>query len=110
MNLAELIAALEAADPNLILPNGFASPHTYWGGHQDVAFEPATGVTVAAMLTDARSALGQTFTYCTGPDGVMDGDTRCWLARDGYNGKPLEQAQLGQMLAAGAKTSVSEAE
>ncbi|MFC9490722.1 hypothetical protein ACFTZM_32240, partial [Streptomyces hydrogenans] len=62
MPLGELITALEAADPDLVLPDGFTHPHSYRGYYHELAFEPAHNATVGEMLADARSALGTTYT------------------------------------------------
>lgn len=101
MNLSELITALEAADPNLVLPEGFANPHSYRGDYYDLAFEPAANVTVAQMLADARSALGRTFEGYKGGTYDMDGYTDVWIALHGCNGEPLGPIQLAHMIAAG---------
>lgn len=61
MTLDELIAALDAADPDLVLPDGFTNPHSYRGYYEQLAFEPAQDVRVADMLADAREALGTTY-------------------------------------------------
>jgi len=83
MTLEELIAALEAADPNLCLPLGFSHPHSYRGDYMDLAFEPTANVTVGEMLADARSALGATYQGWKGGDFEMRGWTTCWLAEEG---------------------------
>lgn len=86
MTLDELITALESADPTLIVPNGFTHPHSYRGYYDELAFEPASNVTVAAMLADARSALGTTYQGYKGGDYQMLGWTDCWLAEEGHAG------------------------
>lgn len=83
MTLGELIAALEAADPALVLPLGFSHPHSWRGVYSDLAFEPTANVTVGAMLADARSALGNTYQGWKGGDYTMDAYTECWLATQG---------------------------
>lgn len=83
MTLGELIAALEAADPAKVVPYGFDRPHSYRGYYTDLAFEPARNVTVAAMLADARSAVGATYQGWKGGDYVMGLSTDCWLSDEG---------------------------
>lgn len=83
MTLDELIVALDAADPDLVLPLGFSNPHSYRGDYMDLAFEPTANVTVGAMLADARSARGATYQGWKGGDNTMDGWTECWLATEG---------------------------
>jgi hypothetical protein len=83
MTLGELIAVLETAEPDLVLPLGFSNPHSYRGDYMDLAFEPTVNVTVGAMLADARTALGNTYQGWKGGDYTMDAYTECWLAEEG---------------------------
>lgn len=83
MTLGELIAVLETAEPDLVLPLGFHNPHSYRGDYMDLAFEPAANVTVSAMLADARTALDNTYQGWKGGDYTMDAYTDCWLATQG---------------------------
>jgi hypothetical protein len=103
MTLDELIVALEAADPALVLPLGFSNPHSYRGDYMDLAFEPAANVTVGAMLADARSARGTTYQGYKGGDNTMDGWTDCWLAEEGSsaNAETIGAVFLTLLLAAG---------
>ncbi|MFC9973590.1 hypothetical protein ACFVH6_22115 [Spirillospora sp. NPDC127200] len=100
MTLDELITALEAADPTLVVPHGFTNPHSYRGDYQDLAFEPARNVTVGHMLTAARSALSTTYTGWKGGDYTMTGGTDCHLAYCGTCGDELTPTVLHLMLAA----------
>ncbi|MEU8902144.1 MazG-like family protein [Streptomyces mirabilis] len=100
MMLKDLITALEAADPNQTVRHGFANPHSYRGYYMDLAFEPAANVTVAAMLADARSALGATYQGYKGGDFTMDAYTDCWLSLEGEaSGDSLGSLLLQLMLA-----------
>jgi len=102
MTLSELIAALEAADPDVVLPLGFSRPHSYRGDYMDLAFEPTTDVTVGAMLADARSALGRTFQGWKGGDYTMDAWTACWLDEEGRgDGETIGPVLLTLLLTAG---------
>ena len=102
MTLAELITVLEAADPNLVLPDGFTNPHSYRGDYMDLAFEPASNVTVGQMLADARSALGTTYQGWKGGDFEMRDYTDCWLSMEGSaSGDSIGPLLLRLMLAAG---------
>lgn len=98
--LDELIAALDAEDPNLIVPLGFARPHSYRGYYSELAFEPALNVTVGSMLAAARSAKGATYQGWKGGDYTMDGYTDCWLAEQGRCGESIGPVLLALMLAA----------
>lgn len=101
MTLAELIAALEAENPAKVLPHGFTRPHSYRGDYMDLSFEPASNITVAAMLADARSALGATFHGYKGGEYEMREYTDCWLAEYGRCGETIGPLLLKLMLANG---------
>lgn len=102
MMLEDLIAALEAEDPRKVLPDGFTNPHSWRGDYMQLAFEPAKNVTVAAMLADAKGALGRTFTGYKGGAYTMGDYTDCWLDHYGESdGETIGPRLLGYMLAAG---------
>ncbi|OLT30074.1 hypothetical protein BJF79_39685 [Actinomadura sp. CNU-125] len=107
LTLGELIAALSAADQDLIVPAGFDSPHSYRGVYAELAFEPAGDVTVAAMLASARDADGAEYEGWKGGWFTMTADTRCHLAYEGCCGYEDEDAltreRLEAMLAAGRR-------
>jgi hypothetical protein len=86
MELIELITTLEAADPDLVLPDGFTNPHSYRGFYEQLAFEPAENVRVGDMLADAKRALGTVYEGWKGGDFLMDEYTECWLAEEGHGG------------------------
>jgi hypothetical protein len=102
VTLADLIAALEAENPARVLPYGFTGPHSYRGDYMDLAFEPASNVTVGAMPADARSALGATFHGYKGGEYEMGEYTSCWLDEYGSgDGETIGPLLLKLMLAAG---------
>ena len=101
LTLGELILALEARDPDLVVPIGFNHPHSYRGYYEQLAFEPATNVTVREMLDAARSALGETYQGWKGGDFMMQSHTYCWLANEGDCGDEMGRLLLGYMLDAG---------
>lgn len=111
MTLDELIVALEAADPALVLPLGFSNPHSYRGDYMDLAFEPTANVTVGAMLADARSARGTTYQGYKGGDNTMDGWTDCWLAEEGSsaNAETIGAVLLTLLLTAGQLDEATQA-
>jgi hypothetical protein len=86
MTLDELITALEAEDPDRVVPLGFTNPHSYRGDYMDLAFEPTADVTIGAMLHAARSAKGTTYEGWKGGEYTMLGYTDCWLAVEGHGG------------------------
>ena len=83
MSLSDIITALEAEDPDRILPLGFRTPHSYRGDYMDLGFEPAHNITVRETLAAARSALGATYEGWKGGQFTMEGWTDCWLAEEG---------------------------
>ena len=100
MTLEELIAALEAENPDRTLPLGFTNPHSWRGDYMQLAFEPAANVTIGAMLTDARSALGATYDGWKGGEYTMDKYTDCYLAWRGRVGEEIGPVMLTLLLAA----------
>lgn len=109
MTLGELIAALEAENPDKILPRGFTNPHSWRGDYMQLAFEPASNVTVGEMLADARSALGATFTGWKGGEYTMSEYTDCWLCIEGTSdGETIGPLLLRHLLAAGEVPSVDQ--
>lgn len=102
MTLDELINALHEQDPALVLPRGFANPHSYRGFFDELAFEPTENVTVGSMLGACWSARGETYTACKGGEYTMTGDTPCWLALHGSNGgEEITPELLAGLIAAG---------
>lgn len=98
MYLGELIAVLEAADSDMIVPVGFTRPHSYRGYYEDLAFEPTANSTVAAMLAAAREALGTTYQGYKGGDYKMHDYTDVWLAYYGCVGEGIGPLLLSYML------------
>lgn len=98
MTLSELITELESRDPAQVLPLGFTNPHSYRGYYECLAFEPARGVTVGAMLADARRALGRVFTGYKGGRFEMHEYTNVYLARYGNTGEGLGPTLLALLL------------
>ncbi|MFD8777559.1 hypothetical protein [Streptomyces sp. NPDC059916] len=107
MNLGELITALEAADPTLVVEHGFNNPHSYRGDYMELAFEPATTVPVQDMITAARSALDTTYTGYKGGEFTMTADTWVWLSPYGdASCETLSPLALQAMLTRPAAPSV----
>jgi hypothetical protein len=99
VNLGDLITRLEAADPNQVIPHGFHNPHSYRGDYYDLAFEPATNITVADMLEAARSAVGATYQGYKGGDFKMTPSDWCWLSEEGSaSGETISPLLLEFML------------
>lgn len=101
MILKDLIDALAAEDPDLVLPLGFHEPHSYRGDYMDLAFMPAENITIGGVLAAARSALGATYQGYKGGDFTMGEHTDCWLAQYGSTGETVGPILLRALLEAG---------
>lgn len=101
MMLQELIETLERADQNLIIPNGFKSPHSYRGYYDQLAFEPTKDVPVSEMLSAAKEAVGKTYFGWKGGEFKMYEGTDCWIADRGCCGEALGSRLLNYILAEG---------
>ena len=100
MMLGELITTLEAVNPQQTVQHGFHNPHSYRGDYMDLAFEPATNITVADMLAAARSALGTTYQGWKGGHYTMNEHSWCWLSQEGdASGETISALLLQFMLA-----------
>ena len=99
MTLGELISALEAADSNAVVRNGFDHPHSYRGYYEDLAFEPSGETRVGDMLVNAEDALDKTFEGYKGGDYEMGKYTECWLASYGSCGETIGSLLLRYILA-----------
>ena len=78
-----LIDTLAEMPQGAIISHGFGRPMSYRGFYSEVAFEPASNVTVGHMLAHARSALGATFTGYKGGEYTMHEYADCYLAEYG---------------------------
>lgn len=83
MILADLIERLKQADPDHVPAIGFNNPHSYRGYYDELAFEPAKGVTVREMLACAEGCLGHVFTGYKGGEYRMGPYTEVHLAKWG---------------------------
>lgn len=88
MSLGSVIGALEAyerdgGDLDKVVAIGFKYPHSYRGYYEQLAFEPATYVSLRSMLDCAREALGNTYEGYKGGSYTMHDYTETWLAEYG---------------------------
>ena len=98
MQLGELIAALEQAHPNRVVKHGFGPPASYRGHYDQLAFEPASNLTVKDMLLHAKSAINSTFEGYKGGHFLMTDSTPVWLASWGELGEEIGPTLLSLML------------
>lgn len=101
LNLKTLIKVLSEAQkktPGRILKYGFNKPHSWRGIYAELAFEPKEDVPIDNMLSDAKSALGQTFTGYKGGDNTMGEFTEAHLCYYGESdGIPISLFILKEM-------------
>ena len=89
MLLGDLIALLQAVDPNRPVQFGFGKPHSYRGIYAELAFEPVPNTTAGAMLTAAQNALNSTYVGYKGGEFLMDEWVGVWLAEYGDIGDAI---------------------
>lgn len=94
LTLRALIQFLEIQDPDLHVSFGFSTPHSYRMDYSQLAFTPASDVTIASMLDHARSAVGVSFQGWKGGNYHMDLDTECFIAEEGEPGRPVDALLL----------------
>lgn len=75
MTLGRYIKRLEAADPEQKVKIGLGNPHSWRGRYDELAFEPVEDTTIGDMLSQARSAVGATYTGYKGGKFFMDEET-----------------------------------
>jgi hypothetical protein len=97
-SLGELIKVLEMQYPDHVPPYGLCSPHSHRGNYSELAFELRPGLSVAEMLSNARFALGTTFTGWKGGEYTMNEWTPVAIANDGEIGESLGRVALAQIL------------
>ncbi|MFT9381111.1 hypothetical protein [Gluconobacter sp. P5B12] len=103
MTLSELIDFLEKQDQSKVIASGWGegSAHSYRGYYECIAFTPKVNVTIAEMLAEANSAIGQTFEGYKGGNFVMGPHTDCYLAEYGSCGSELSLPLLEVMCGVG---------
>ena len=87
--LGDLINWLGQQDPNLIVLDGFGSPHSDRGSYDELAFTPLPSARIGDMLKYAESAVGDTFTGWKGGEYTMDLGTPVYLGEYGDCGEAI---------------------
>lgn len=91
MTLGDLINWLEAQDQNLIVKDGFGSPHSDRGSYEELAFDPKPEAKISEMLTFAKSADGATFGGWKGGEYKMGRHTSVYIGEYGSCGEEITQ-------------------
>ena len=105
MNLGELIDWLEKQDQELIVKDGFSSPHSDRGSYDELAFTPEPEAKISDMLINAKSADGRTFEGWKGGDFTMSRSTPVYIGRYGECGEEITQTHFKYWLLSGRKES-----
>jgi hypothetical protein len=105
MTLGNLIDWLEKQDQELIVRDGFGSPHSDRGSYDELAFTPEPESKIADMLAYAKSADGGTFEGWKGGDFTMSRSTSVYIGRYGECGEEITQTHFKYWLLSGRKES-----
>lgn len=103
MTLGKLIAWLEQQDQELIVQDGFSTPHSDRGSYEELAFAPCGESTIADMLRHARSAVRATFTGWKGGEFTMNENTSVYIGDYGDCGDAITPIHFKYWLLTGRK-------
>lgn len=103
MTLGDLIQWLEAQDADLIVKDGFGSPHSDRGSYDELAFDPMPESRIGDMLDHAKSADGATFTGWKGGDFTMGLHTSVYIGSHGTCGDAITPTHFKYWLLTGRK-------
>ena len=87
--LGILIDWLERQDPNMLVKDGFGSPHSDRGKYSELAFAPLPEAKISDMLTEAERADGGTFTGWKGGEYKMNRSTPVYIGEYGTCGDAI---------------------
>ena len=101
--LGDLIDWLKAQDQNLIVKDGFSSPHSDRGSYDELAFRPEEEAKISDMLRHAESAIGATFAGYKGGEYEMDRHTPVYIGKYGDCGDAITPIHFKYWLLTGRK-------
>lgn len=101
MTLGDLIDWLEKQDQNMIVKDGFGSPHSDRGSYEELAFTPRPEAKISDMLASAKSAVGGTFTGYKGGDFKMGRHTPVYIGEWGDCGDEITPIHFKYWLLSG---------
>lgn len=105
MNLGELIKWLEKQDKDLIVKDGFSTPHSDRGSYDELAFCPEEESKISDMLAHAKSALNKSFTGWKGGEFEMDEHTSVYIGEYGNCGDAITPTHFKYWLLTGRKST-----
>lgn len=89
ITLKDLIDWLDTQDPSKSIKDGFGEAMSWRGSYYELAFEPNPVTTVREMLSQAKSAVGETFVGYKGGEFTMDLNCEVYIAEYGTCGEPI---------------------
>jgi len=101
MTLGNLIEWLEQQNPELVVKDGFSTPHSDRGSYDELAFSPEPEAKIGDMLKYAKSALGATFTGWKGGEYTMNEHTSVYIGEYGECGEEITSIHFKYWLATG---------
>ena len=102
MTLGKLIEWLEQQDPELLVKDGFSTPHSDRGSYDELAFTPEPEAKIGDMLKHAKSALGETFTGWKGGEFEMGEYTSVYIGHYGECGEEITSIHFKYWLGTGS--------
>jgi len=108
MNLGELIEWLENQNQNLVVKDGFSTPHSDRGCYEELAFHPESESKISDMLKNAKSAVGKTFEGWKGGHFEMNETTSVYIGIYGQCGEEITKIHFKYWLLTGREEKTSE--
>lgn len=103
MTLGDLIDWLSEQDPDLVVKDGFSTPHSDRGSYDELAFTPVPEARLGDMLEHAKSADGDTFTGWKGGHFKMGRQTSVYIGEHGAHGEAITSGHFKYWLLTGQK-------
>lgn len=98
MYLGQLISWLEQQDQNLIVKDGFSTPHSDRGSYDELAFTPKEEAKICDMLDYAKFSMNKTFTGYKGGEFTMDEYSTVLIGEYGVCGEVITSFTLNYWL------------
>ena len=89
MTLGKLIEWLEQQNQEMVVKDGFSTPHSDRGSYAELAFTPEPEAKIGDMLKYAKSSLGTTFTGYKGGEYTMHENTSVYIGEYGECGDEI---------------------
>lgn len=101
MTLEKLINWLEAQDQELVVKDGFGSPHSDRGDYSELAFTPKPEAKIGDMLAHAKNAVDRTFIGWKGGEYKMDLRVSVYIGEYGECGEEITNIHFKYWLLTG---------